>query len=42
MVQEFKNEMVKKYNRQKDKDYLEKIKQFQHCPKRGWGNKTKT
>jgi hypothetical protein len=28
IVEEFKNEMVKKYNRQKDKDYLEKIKQF--------------
>jgi hypothetical protein len=30
IVEEFKNEMVKKYNRQKDKDCLEKIKQFRY------------
>ncbi len=34
IVEEFKNEMVKKYNRQKNKDYLEKIKQFRDIKKK--------
>ncbi|MFZ4648307.1 MAG: hypothetical protein ACOYMB_01580 [Patescibacteria group bacterium] len=30
IVEEWKKEMVRKYDRQKDKDYLEKIKEWRH------------